>query len=521
MSIEQLADITGPPRDGWGRYRLPTLDDPEVRVAYTRANTVAKAPEDQGGLMKWAQRMVVIGLGRRQDLHALAVTTDPEDKKALGQIARDAEEAGGSATGRNIGTAIHSAIEAVNRGDEPLPLYPDEVDAYRAALGAAGLTPVPELVERVVANTEHLIAGTFDVALRDANGNLYVADLKTGSVNYPAAMAIQLAIYATADQLVTRDYQSFEAMPKWSTERGIIIHLPPGGPCTLHWIDLTAGRRGLDIALSVRKWRSEAKAPALLTEIAAADGPTKHTAAVGVVGTVEVPTTSHPSPESAPGLARSGDGTGAGVGAPSAPDPDRLAWFSQRYDEVREATGPEAIRAAWPDDLPSPKHRDEWTPGQLDEAVRVIERVSNEAALPFGERDPQTTKLRRKPGASRSLATPAVAREARAAFDALPDDRRSLVLAWQSEGSTVGRRWVAPADKPSRWHVAVNTAAVLVAGHTDDDEIARAWIALVIGEDDCQRHPVGALLGSLSTTEAERLVDLAGHPTFAAALAAA
>lgn len=519
---DQPAQIAGLPRDRWGRYLLPTVDDGlGKRVAYTRATTVAKAPEDQGGLMRWAQRTVVAGLGKRPDLVALAASTDPADKTALGRIAKDAEEAGGAAHGRNTGTAIHAAIEVVNRGEEPLPLFEAEVTAYRGALADAGLTPVPELVERVVANTEHLIAGTFDVGLRDEAGNLFVADLKTGSVGYPAAFAVQLAIYATADSIVPRDsWDRFEAAPEFNQERGVIIHLPQGGPCTLHWVDLEAGRRGLQVALDVRAWRSEAKAKNLLTEIAATDG-TNNTAVVGVEGTVDNPTTSHPSPEPATGT-RPGDG-GSGVEverppAPSAPDPERLAWFSTRYDEVREAAGPKAIKVAWPEDLATPKHRDQWSPGELDRAIKVLSRVAAKADMPFGSPDPQPAKLRRKPNHDTKDASPQEAEEARRAYRHLPDDRQSLVLTWQSEANTAVRSFTAKADKPSRWSVLVSQAACGLAAHTDDDDIARAWLTLVMGEDTVQTHPVGALLGSLTLTEAERLCELVDLDTFAAAI---
>ena len=300
-----LTDIAGPTFNGRGQYMLP---DPGTGKAqpYSRATTIAKAPEDQGGLMKWAQRMVVIGLGRRHDLHKLAASVDPENRKDVAAIAKDAEEAGGAAVGRNTGTALHSAIEAVNRGHDPLPLFSTETEAYTATLAAAGLEPVPELVERTVANHDARIAGTFDVALRDiATGELYVADLKTGSIGFPAAFAIQLAIYATADNLVTPDFAGYEPTPDWSTERGVIIHLREGGPCELRWIDLTAGAEGLEVALSVRRWRSAATAKKLLTEVtpsattAGTNKPTT-TGPTGAEGTVDSQPSNPRPPSSGP-----------------------------------------------------------------------------------------------------------------------------------------------------------------------------------------------------------------------------
>lgn len=497
MSLDDLD--TGPPRDGWGRYLLPPPEDPDAKpVAWTRATTVAKAPEDQGGLIKWGQRMVVAGLGKRPDLVALAASTDPEDKRALGKIAKDAEEAGGAATGRNTGTAIHSAIEAVNRGNEPLPLFDAEVKAYRAALAKAGLEPVPEFVERIVVNAEHRIAGTFDVALRDkSSGDLYVADLKTGSVDYPASFAIQLAIYATADHLVCPDYKHFEEVPGWSHDRGVIIHLPQGGPCELHWIDLEQGRKGLEVALSVREWRSTAKAKTLLSTIAAADRPQPDPSEAGVEVTVEDTTT---------------------IGGPS-PDPDRLEWFSARYDEVRESAGPAAIKAAWPEGLSSPAHRDEWTAEELDRACGVIQKLHHRQGLDFAPQDPQAAKLRRKPRTTETKASDDEHAETIAAYKALPQERQDRVLGWQAQGNRVGRSWEAPSSGATRWAITVNRAAIGLAAHTNDDDIARAWISLVIGDDDAQTFPPGALLGSLTVTEAQQLAELTQLDTFAAAIA--
>ena len=519
---DALAELAGPPRDRWGRYLLPHPEHPDDKPrSFTRATTVAKAPEDQGGLIKWGQRTVVAGLGRRADLVALAATTDPTDKKALGQIARDAEEAGGAATGRNTGTAIHAAIEAVNRGDEPLPLFAEEVQAYRDALAARGLEPVSDLVERIVVDADREIAGTFDVALRDTTtGELFVADLKTGSVAYPASMAIQLAIYANATHLLARNFTDYEPMPQWSKTRGVILHLPPGGPCTPLWIDLVAGARGLKIAMQVRSWRSDAKAKALLDEVATGAAGT----AAGGPADAEVETVAPPSPSvSAPSPDHAG-----GV-AQEQSDGARLEWFDARYDEILAAGVPKAkIAEAWPDGLPTPKARDTWTSDQLEHACKVVTELHHGAGLAFPPPDPaapapaRPSKLRRKPKATKTLAAPKDCEDLVAAYHALDKVASTDVTRWQGQGVDAGRPWSAPTEKVSRWHWAVNSAAVGVARHAEGDtEIARGWIALVIGEDDCQTHPIGALLGSLSTSEAEKLAALTQSDTFAAAVAAA
>ena len=48
---DALAELAGPPRDRWGRYLLPHPEHPDDKPrSFTRATTVAKAPEDPGFL---------------------------------------------------------------------------------------------------------------------------------------------------------------------------------------------------------------------------------------------------------------------------------------------------------------------------------------------------------------------------------------------------------------------------------------------------------------------------------------
>ena len=127
-------------------------------------------------------------------------------------------------------------------------------------------------------------------------------------------------------------------------------------------------------------------------------------------------------------------------------------------------------------------------------------------------------KLRRKPRASSTAASADEAAQVTANYKALSEAQRDKVTGWMAQGNQVGRSWEAPKVKPTRWAALCCQGAVQLARHTTDDDIARAWIALVIGEDDCQTHPVGALIGSLSVTEAERLVELTTLDNFAAAI---
>lgn len=508
--MTDLAELTGPPVDRYNRYKLPKRDDLTKHVSYTRATTVAASPNDMHGLMEWSKKQVAIGMGRRPDLVQLAASANPDDKNKFRQIVEEAEEAGGSTTKRNTGTAVHAAIEEHNRGNTPPLLFSSEVEQYCAALAEAGLTPVPELVERIVVNHEHMIAGTPDIGLKDVDGNLYVGDLKTGSVEYPAAMAIQLAIYATAHNLVSTNFAEYEPIPEWSQTRGVIIHLPPDGECQLHWIDLQAGHRGLQIALDVRQWRSEAKKKTLLEDVE------PRTLVSVEHGSVETSTADV-----------------AGLDEHSAASAS-LALFEQRYEAICAAGALDTVKGSWPDNIPGPKRKAEWSEEQTVAVLKVIQRVFDDLGLPF-DVDPteppheprakfavtaQQPALRTVEHESELIDSEAVATLRTAAQNA-PTEQRKIVSRWMREADAAKTPFQMGEPPVSKRCWTICRTALKLAYHdtTTDDEIVRGWLTLIIGEQDAQHHTVGALLGTLSTHEAEQLADLTLNETFAQAIA--
>ena len=256
--ILQEADTMPAKINGNSQYLIPVKGE-DKPLKCTRATTVAKAPEDQSNLIQWNSRMVALGLGRRQDLLQMAQTIDPDNRRGLQEVVDLAFEAGGGTVKRNIGTAFHGAMEIVNRGGDPLPFYAETISEYQDLIMSYGLAPVPNLVERSVALTEYGVAGTFDLALTDGD-KIYVADYKTGNVEYGASIAIQLAIYARADVLVSEDGTQPEDPPGFDQEVGIVIEAVAGqSPVRLHRVDLAAGWRGFKVAMDVREWRRTSK----------------------------------------------------------------------------------------------------------------------------------------------------------------------------------------------------------------------------------------------------------------------
>ena len=133
--------------------------------------------------------MVAIGMAKRQDLSALAVSLrDPQgaDKATLNNLVDQAKEAAGSSQGANTGTALHSLTEALDTGS-PLEAGPwqADLDAYSKAMKAAGVRILPEYVERVVALDDYGVAGTLD-RIVEYEGELYVGDLKAARTPQPS-----------------------------------------------------------------------------------------------------------------------------------------------------------------------------------------------------------------------------------------------------------------------------------------------------------------------------------------------
>lgn len=246
-------------------------------TAWTRATTVANTLEDRFGLEKWAKRNVALGMGLRQDLVAYAASCTPEDKGTLDGIVKQAEDAAKSKMGANLGSALHAFTERVDRGEDfnVIPPWDEDIAAYRAVMVKAQVEVDPAWVERVVVVPAIKTAGTLD-RIVTVNGERYIADVKTGSIDYNTSIAVQLAIYAGASHVwkgdaasvprdgwgryklpdPTEEPDAYEAMPEVNRDRALVIHLPAGtGSCFLHWIDIDSARHAVRTAIWVRSWR--------------------------------------------------------------------------------------------------------------------------------------------------------------------------------------------------------------------------------------------------------------------------
>lgn len=250
-----------PKRDRWGRYLIV---DPETGRdrSWTRATTIAKTISDEYNLQLWGKRMVAKGIGIRRDLYALASATPIDDKDTLNDICRQATDAVAAGGKANLGSALHSFTERIDRGESMAEINAPEpwnfdLQAYREELDRCHVTIEADMVERIVTLHELGIAGTFDRLVRVPGHDLpMIADLKTGGFLAWQDFSIQFAIYANADTLYSLKTRQHEPMPEVDKTKALVIHLPVGtAKCDLYLLDIEAGWEALQHAMWVRKWQ--------------------------------------------------------------------------------------------------------------------------------------------------------------------------------------------------------------------------------------------------------------------------
>lgn len=235
---------------------LPPGNRAKKRVPYRRTTTFVGCMDDMNGLMKWNARQVALGMGQRADLVLAAAAANPDDKKTLHDIAEKAKEAAKSSAAADIGTALHSFTERLDRGQDPgnVPAeYQADLDAYQAA--TAGIEWVG--IETFRVHDDWQVAGTADrIGRFPWSDRLKIADIKTGSIDYPHKMAMQLAMYARMTPYdIATDTRGADP-GEIDLNHGVIIHLPAGqGRCDLYEIDIMKGWGACLIARSVWNWR--------------------------------------------------------------------------------------------------------------------------------------------------------------------------------------------------------------------------------------------------------------------------
>lgn len=256
-----MTTFTGPaPSVERDRYGRPLIAPPQplgaAPVPYTRATTVAKALDNNEGLMLWKQRMTLLGLTARRDLLTAAAATDNSDTKTLNRLANEAADAGGASAAATTGTALHAFTERLDRGLDVghVPAeYAGDLDAYQQLAADVGWKI--RHIEQFTVLDPYRVAGTADRVL-EIDGRWYIADLKTGSSTaFHHAWAVQFAIYAHGTPYdVDAGKRGMWDVPL-DQDRALVIHLPAGqGTARAHWIDIASGWEAFRLSMQARKW---------------------------------------------------------------------------------------------------------------------------------------------------------------------------------------------------------------------------------------------------------------------------
>jgi hypothetical protein len=252
MTAELASVAPQVPRDRWQRP-LVIPRGGGTPVAYTRCTTYVGVLEDTYNLARWQQRMVALGLASRPDL-LLAVSAHSDDKAQLNQICVDAQEAAAAHAAATTGTALHALTERLDRG-LPVGVIPEAYQADLAAYEKATVELTPVEIETFTVLDTLQIGGTPDRVV-EFRGDRYIADVKTGSIEYGMGkIAMQLAVYSRSSLYNPTNGQ--RAGLRVNQNNAIVIHLPAGeGRCELHWVNIAAGWEAVKLATSVRAWRA-------------------------------------------------------------------------------------------------------------------------------------------------------------------------------------------------------------------------------------------------------------------------
>lgn len=175
------------------------------------------------GLKRWNRNAVAEGAVREVQEGTLVGMVERNPRGAMEYLAELPFSK--SSKARELGTAVHTAIEALVLGTpapdpspEELPFL-EQFEAFRQAYAPEFLA-----AESTVFNREHSYAGTLD-AVVTIDGRTYVLDVKTGAGVY-AEVALQLSAYAHAEFM---GLPNGEEVPMLEVQRdyGLCLHLQP------------------------------------------------------------------------------------------------------------------------------------------------------------------------------------------------------------------------------------------------------------------------------------------------------
>jgi hypothetical protein len=275
------------------KYNLPNPATGRP-TAYTRTTTMSKSTTDKSFLADWTSREQVTAVLQAQQFHQLTMEggadclTDnqlamgvsyAELQRMLASDVRPSDintqlrlihDLAGGADARELGTAVHDWLDALDSGRVLFHQLPEFIkpyaENYQRVLADNGLVAVPEYSERIVLNDRggEAIAGRIDRIYRQVwDDQLILGDLKTSKLSnleldgVQIEYGIQLACYGYASLMLSPDYTTWSPMPEINQDYCALVHLPSDKPEAARVVpfDLYAGGEGMVTALDVREHR--------------------------------------------------------------------------------------------------------------------------------------------------------------------------------------------------------------------------------------------------------------------------
>jgi hypothetical protein len=274
------------------RYHMPLLPGEQgvksggdwVPGGITRTTNLIGAFTESRALNIWEQEQALIGLALAPSLYEelvirihqaqrdgvdfsrlrdfpevrlfLSGSPQHEDECIVGR----AKQAAGANEARQAGTNRHTAWEVRLTTGELIgtPAMQAQILSLEVLLKEKGLERISALSERTVRNTIYGCAGRFDdILLETATGRLLIADYKSKKRKFFSWVETdaQLAIYASAEYMVTEDSQGYEDGPSAlgvDQAEGVVLHVPSDGDKPyLRRADLARGRQIAELARRV------------------------------------------------------------------------------------------------------------------------------------------------------------------------------------------------------------------------------------------------------------------------------
>lgn len=413
------------------------------------------------------------------------------------------------------GTSVHSVVEAMLAGQEPPQVFPEHAAYLPAVSKMVAEVPMRLAYAEVVAISRRLGIGATADAFVEIDGALYIVDWKTrGADSKHGAYegeAAQIGAIASADYLIADvDGVARRVEPPEATG-GLIVSIKPDS-VEFYPIEIDAAIESAEALKAC--WDSTR------------DGRSAARRAIGKPVTFARPLAATVADDSDIEPGSEPDG-------PTPTPADRTAWVKARVEVLRGIEGAlPALAKRWPEGIAPPKEAGRWSDDDLATILPTLEHVEARFRAPFPEASDPEAPARPAP---RPIEPPVPAAPALAPLDdgpvapdgtaeaikaqaadpsVLAEGRQYVASRWAGEAERHGRPWTAEGGVVHERHAAVLHAAIACAQHLYDeddgqDALARAALALVVGEEVQPTWRTGAVLGSLTTAQAQRLTEIA------------